>query len=339
MEGEKKRLFREFHKKALYLEHQNELVEAKKNYQLAITVNPSNKRARQGITQINEQLQSLAGKHYQRSIILQKKGRYSEATRYLLITLRFWPEHAKARQMLMSNQHLNIQKYTWHTIKRGETLSIISKTFYGNFNQSGIIAKVNNIKDASRIRIGMKLKIPELTSHPFINQTPAAIREHLTDTPIQVEEKVDTITMYKNMGIDFFNNQEFENAVIELKKVLSADPEDKDSIEYISKAYFNIGSKAYTKKNHITAIKNFQNALTFNKNCSLCEEKITQSRHSYKEYHYKAGMKYFDGQNLNLAIFEWDLVQKMDPGYKKVAELLSKAKTIQKNIEAIKQSE
>ena len=50
-------------------------------------------------------------------------------------------------------------------------------------------------------------------------------------------------------------------------------------------------------------------------------------------------MKFFDEQNLNSAILEWDLVQQMDPDYKKVAQLLNKAKKIKKNIKAIKQSE
>ena len=339
MEDKKNRVFKEYYEKALNLENQNELVEAKKNYHLAFAADPSNKDIRQGITQINKRLQSKADKYYQKSITLHKKGQYSEATRYLLIALRVSPEHVKARQALIAGQNLNIKKCIWHTIKKGETLSIISKNFYGNFKQSGIIAQVNNIKNAACIRVGMKLKIPELKEHPFVNQKAAPRLEEWTDASIQPEKKTDTLTLYKDLGIEFFKNKQFENAVIELKKVLNGNPSDKDAIAYISKAYYQLGSNAYTQKKSLAAIEYFQEALTFNNNCSPCKNKITQIQNIYKESHYKAGMKFFDKQNLNSAIFEWNLVHKMDPEYKKVARLLNKAQTIQKNIKALKQSE
>ena len=339
MEGERNRLTSEFYEKAVYLEHQKKPAQAKKNYQLALVADPSNKAARQGVTQMNKQLQTIADKYYRKSIALHKKGKYSEATRYLLIALRLWPEHFKARQELMATRNLNIQKYVLHTIKKGETLSKISKIYYGNFTQSGIIAQANHIKDAGFIRVGMQLKIPELKSYPFVSPKATNKLEQLTDKSYPPEKKTEPLKMYKNMGKDFFRYQEFENAVIEFKKVLNADPTDKESITYISKAYFNLGSNAYAKKKYLTAIENFQQALAFNKKCASCKRKIIQSRNLYKEYHYKAGMKFFDEQNLNSAILEWDLVHQMDTDYKKVAQLLHKAKTIQKNIETIKQSE
>jgi len=329
MEGEKKRLTSKFYEKALLLEHQNAFVEAKKNYHLALTADPSNRKARQGILKMNKQLESLADRFYLKSMALYKKGKYSEATQSLLVALRFWPGHVKARQALTAGRKLNIQNYTWHTIKKGETLSIISKNFYGDVKQSGILARVNHIKDAVLIRVGMKLKIPELKGHPFVNQKKTRNPELLTDP----------ITMYKNLGIEFFKNQQFENAVLEFKKVLSADPTDKDSIAYIAKAYYHLGSTAYTQKKFLSAINHFQKALTFDRKCSACDNKILQSRDNYKELHYKAGMKFFDEQNLKRAVLEWNLVQKMDPEYKKVTQLLNKAKTIQKNIEAIRKSD
>lgn len=339
MEKERNRLGTGFYEKALALEHQNELVEARKNYQLAFAADPSKKEAEQGIIKMNHQLKSLADQYYGKSKLLRKKGKYKEARRYLMISLRLWPDHAEALQALISDQTLNIQKFVWHTIIKGETLSKISKTYYGDFNQSPIIAQVNNIEDAASIRVGMKIKLPELADHPFINQTAGHTLEQLTDEEIQDEKKTDPLMMYKSLGMEFFKEQEFDNAVTEFKKVLSADPNDKDAMEYISNAYYEMGAASYTQKKFLVAIEHFQNALAFNKNCSLCIHKIAQSRNNYTESHYKAGMKFFDEQDLNNAILEWELVQHVAPGYKKVMELLDKAKTIQKNIDALKKSE
>jgi len=142
----------------------------------------------------------------------------------------------------MGSHKLNIQKYVRHTIKQGESLSKISKNFYGSFDLSGIIAQVNNIKDAARIRVGMELKIPELKDHPFVDQKTTASLGHVTETAVQPEEKTDPLEMYKNLGIEFFENRQFENAVIEFSKVLSSAPSDKESITYIFKAYYQLGS-------------------------------------------------------------------------------------------------
>ncbi len=48
-----------------------------------------------------------------------------------------------------------------YTVKSGDTLSGIAKTFLGNGNLYMEIAKLNNIPDPSKIQVGMVLKIPD----------------------------------------------------------------------------------------------------------------------------------------------------------------------------------
>ncbi|MBU0462359.1 MAG: hypothetical protein KKE12_01880, partial [Proteobacteria bacterium] len=109
--------------------------------------------------------------------------------------------------------------------------------------------------------------------------------------------------------------------------------------DYISDAYFQMGSTETTQNKLLEALEHFQSALNYNKNCDLCITKLAQTQDLYKEFHYKAGMKSYNEQNLIKAILEWELVQKMDMEYKKVTELLEKAKIIQKHIGDIKKSE
>jgi len=47
-----------------------------------------------------------------------------------------------------------------YTVKSGDSLSKISKLFYGDANQSMKIAKANNIPDPDKIKAGQQLKIP-----------------------------------------------------------------------------------------------------------------------------------------------------------------------------------
>ena len=53
-------------------------------------------------------------------------------------------------------------KFKSHTIKSGETLGSISKSYYGDSSKAALIAEFNNIKNKNLINIGQKIKIPVL---------------------------------------------------------------------------------------------------------------------------------------------------------------------------------
>lgn len=49
-----------------------------------------------------------------------------------------------------------------YTVKSGDSLSAISKLFYGNVNKYPEIAKANNIPDPNLVRVGTALNLPVL---------------------------------------------------------------------------------------------------------------------------------------------------------------------------------
>ncbi len=330
-----------YYQKGLELEQANRWVDAKEQYLLAITDEPSHQGAKQQLDKLDIRLQTQAQKHYEKSQGLKKKGKYAEATRHLRIALRLWPDHKQARSDLEKDQQVHVLNFFWHTIKKGESLSLVAKKYYGTTNPAATLARVNKIKDASKIRVGMELKIPQLKDHPFIAQpspkmatvTPAGLAS------TTMEPDIDPLSMYRDMGLEFFNANEFENAIVEFKKVLNIAPDDTQAADYISRAYAGLGTESLGRQQYLNAIVHFKNSLAHNKGCDLCTKGIKSSQEKYKELHYKTGMKYFDDQKLLLAISEWNMVYEMDPGYKRTAELLEKAKTIQKNVEAIKKKQ
>jgi LysM repeat protein len=50
-----------------------------------------------------------------------------------------------------------------YTIKKGDTLGKIAKRFYGNLSKYKIIAEVNNISNPDKIKVGQRIKIPDVT--------------------------------------------------------------------------------------------------------------------------------------------------------------------------------
>ncbi len=66
---------------------------------------------------------------------------------------------------------------------------------------------------------------------------------------------------------------------------------------------------------------------------------IKKSEDLYKELHYKKGIQFFYKELLNEAIEEWELVRAINPDYKRVDYLISKAKTILTKIDDLKESQ
>jgi nucleoid-associated protein YgaU len=50
-----------------------------------------------------------------------------------------------------------------YTIKSGDTLSAVSKLFYGNANKYPEIAKANGIADANNVRVGTTINLPVIS--------------------------------------------------------------------------------------------------------------------------------------------------------------------------------
>jgi hypothetical protein len=66
---------------------------------------------------------------------------------------------------------------------------------------------------------------------------------------------------------------------------------------------------------------------------------LEKSENLYKEVHYRKGIQLFDKELLTEAIDEWKLVRLIDPNYKRVDYLITKAKTILKNIQELRDSQ
>ena len=75
----------------------------------------------------------------------------------------------------ISSDNEKLQAYLIHIVKEGESLSKIAYEYYLDYNQTGIIAEFNNIRDINKLKIGQEIKIPVL----FLEKTskPSRIKE------------------------------------------------------------------------------------------------------------------------------------------------------------------
>jgi len=151
-------------------ENRGNLVQALKQYKLALTVDPQNKEAIEKSSRLEKKMHVLALKYYREGLKLHKKGKYKLARRKFLKTLELQPDHSGALRVLKPRKQIPTKRFVVHTIKPGESLSIVAKIYYGDYKKFPIIAEFNNMPDATQIKVGQKIKVPEIEGVPLLTK-------------------------------------------------------------------------------------------------------------------------------------------------------------------------
>jgi len=418
--SKKKELVQTYIRSGQDYENKGDLVQALKQYKLALTVDPKNKEAIEKSGLLEKNMRVLAQEHYRKGIKLRKKGKYQSARREFLTTLELQPDHLEALRAIKPKKEISAKKYIIHTIQPGESLSMVAKNYYGDYKKFPIIAEFNNMSDATQITVGQKIKVPEIegaallrkkqeieTGEKYIvhtiqpgeslsmvaktyygdykkfhiiaefNNMPYATRitvgqkikfpgieempflaskheiktedvkapdsvrldqETIEDEGHAGQDPIDEAANYRSLGIEHFNNKEYQAAIVEFNKVLNANPDDKSALEYRYNAHFQYGVALFKKEDYLAAKKNFETSFSYNKDCQKCQDYIKKSDEIYMETHYNRGLSYYGNQQLADAVREWELVRAVDSNYKDVEKDIKKAKTLLERLESIKKS-
>ena len=351
-ETPEEKLFDEYFQKGRASEYKGDLVAAFNQYKLALTVNSSNQEVLDHANRVKSSLRRLAEGHYKAGLKLNEEGKYGRGRQQFLIALRLWPDFPEVIERLTTRDRIQIKRYVVHTVKSGESVSRLAKIYYGDSQKFPIIAKYNNFTDATRIEVGQKIKIPEIEGMEFLAGKESIETEGLEPVELSLiewdweeyaleerEEPVDQVAIYRNHGIDLFRKKHYHLALVEFRKVLNAQPDDRFAVLYSHKSHYQLAMDFFNKRDYLAARDQFQAARRYRSDCQECDLYIERSEDLYKDLHYKKGIKFFDRELLSKAIREWELVRLIDPNYKKVNELIDKAKTLQKKIEELKQTQ
>jgi tetratricopeptide (TPR) repeat protein len=341
-------------------ESRGEWVEALKEYKIALTLSPENREALEGRRRAEDRLRTLAGEQYILGRDLQKEGRFSEARRRFLTALRLQPDHAGALETLTSRKRLPAQEYVVHKLQPGESLSGLAMMYYGDPAKFPVIAGFNQIQDSRLVKVGQEIKVPVLGARvpESADEKRPEVKEEEREIPIgywdwssidseQAErsmpaetakaEEVDQIVSYRELGAELFKEGRYEEAVFEFKKVLSVYPDDQLAADYAYTASFELGLSMFQIKDYLAARDYFASALAYRSDCRQSRAFLKESEELYKETHYKRGIEHYGKEQLGEAIKAWEMVQRLDPHYKRVDYYIGKAKEIQEKLEELKQ--
>jgi len=346
----------------IHHEAAGDLVAALRNFKLALTVDPNNQEAAKSCNRLITEIRSSAKKHYDRGLTLERKGQYSLARKEFLTALRLYPDYQEARELFVSRKQVKIKGHVIHKIKPGESLSKLAAFYYGDYRKFSIIAKYNNLSDAAALSVGQELKIPEIKGMELVDSQKGTKKNPVTTdsdswdwerdlaegegkgpsegNAMELEkDEEEQVAIYRDLGVEFFNNKKYHKASIEFNKVLSSNPDDSVVLDYLYKCYFIQAVALYEQKEYLEARDQFKVSLKYKNDCQQCHKFMTKCENSYKKLHYKQGMQFYNNERLNEAIGEWELVKKEDPNYKRVNYLINKAQTILNKLNELKNKE
>lgn len=333
-------------------------VDASRYYKLALTVEPQNKSVAESLKRLEEKRLKIADVHYRKGLQYLNQGKYRDGQRQFLTTLRYWPQHKGALEKLQSRTQIKAKRYVVHTVQKGETVSMISKKYYNDPKRFQTIARFNNLPDATTIQVGKELKIPEIEGVSFlvpegtaeitadakVMDGQLAIRDWEYEQAQKTEEAQgdakdfdNMVAGYRDAGLELYQEKKYDEAIVEFKKVVNADPQDLKTQEYLFKAHLSSAQILLQEKDYHAADKRLQACLGSKSDCLQCRTVIKQCEDSYKELHYQLGIQYFGKEKLESAIQEWKLVKKLDPNYKQVEENIRKAEKISTKIQQLKE--
>ena len=159
---EKENLVETYLKTAQAMESEGNMVEAAKQYKLALTVDPQDPVARENAARLDAELIRLSEEQYQDGMAYHRQGKYGLARQAFLSALAYWPEHTRAAEMLMRREKQKTQNFVFHIVQPGESLAKLAKQYYGDYKKYTIIAEYNGLEDAAQISVGQKIMIPEI---------------------------------------------------------------------------------------------------------------------------------------------------------------------------------
>ena len=337
--------------RALAYEREGQSQKALQLYEAALAVIASKKKG------LEESLRQDAEKHYQSGLEYSEKGKYSEARREFLVALRLRPDFPEVVELLKPVPPPPIGHYVVHQVKEGEYLAAIAEKYYGDKNKFEMIARANDLEDATKLHAGMKLIIPETKEVDFSDLKKKQSSEIPTEegttyvatiegdqaskeNPLLASEQemdYDPVAIYQEQGVTLLEEGQYLAALHEFQKVLNTDPSRKKVQEYMAWAHYRQGEVFFNQADYLKARDHFYQALSYDGEWTACKEYIRRAEDAYKEVHYLKGIEHFEEERLKEAIEQWQLVSKVDPNYKQVQNYLLRAQKLFEKVQELKE--
>jgi len=357
-------------------EEGGDLAAAERGYRLVLTADPGDAEAAAGLQRVEEARRDQAERRYQEGLRLRRSGKIDASRQAFLAALRWWPAHPEARAALVEGRRpAPGGAVIVHRVQPGETLVTIAKRYYGDYRQFEAIARFNGLSDATRIEVGQELRLPGAAAAPPSRATPTSTASPASppasapvpapgaDTPpAPVEAELGTtaegpppalaaeepdaaaeaealqLASYRDSGADLLRAGRHEDALVELRKVLNAAPQDDAALNLMAQALVGRARALLAANRQAEARRQLEACLALREVCQQCDGPLAEAEGLYKELLYTRGIQLFGAEKPEEALREWEPLLALDPGYKRVSEYAAQARQITERLQTLKKS-
>ncbi len=252
--------------------------------------------------------QFLMGSKYERAELLWRQGFIMEAREAALLIGEQEPGHKKASKLLKKVRTLSLEVSREH-MELGE-----------DYEKAGIVPKA-----IMEYRTSLKFNPANLLVKGKLNRLEEGVVEPITtvEEMRKVKKKIKKAKKKRE--------KERRKEIAKIKKI---DPEVGANIHYMrGKIYLE--SMAYTEA--INEFNTVNDLLPVFLDTKGLLERAVKGREHQVDRHFKKGISYFQKEEMELAVEEWDSVLRLDPTHPNAKEYKKRAEQIIERIKIIKE--
>jgi len=173
-----------------------------------------------------------------------------------------------------------------HNIRPGDLISALCQHYYGKTESYELVNKVNaynKITNPEKIETGQVVIFPvidlqgKLLYSPNPKPPPDLPPRPVPKNPAITKETQQIPRQCLEKGISFFNEQQFQEAIVQFETCASQHPEGDTVNEWLSRAYFQLGFNLFTQGQYPQALDAFNASYKNFADCSECEELIKKT--------------------------------------------------------------
>ena len=345
--SQRQALVASYSERAQALERDGRLREALEARKIALTVDPDNAAARDGLRAAQAKIDGLISQRLAEGRAAQARGAQVAARRSFLGVLALDPENRAAFEALRE-QTPDVEGLP-HIVRAGDTLAGLAQQYYGNRALGEVIAEANRLAPNARLAAGTQLKIPEVPGVALIRPgarkdppraslpgpgappaTPAA------PAPVPREEPAEVNPLLAEAR-ESLERKDYATALGDADRLLASTPSNAEAQDLKRSALYGLGKTQYDQKQYKDSYATLGQLVKLAPNHEDAAKLLRQSRGRLIDDHFGRGIRYYREEKLPEAIAEWKAVLEIDPQHIAARKNLEQSERLLKSLEERKQ--
>jgi tetratricopeptide (TPR) repeat protein len=314
------------------LERAGDFRRALEQLKVALTIDPDDGAARDGLQALSGRVEALVAERIQAGRAALARGAQGDARRQFLAALALDPANRAAFEALQNEAYEG--PFITHTVRAGDTLAGLAQRYYGDRSRSEVIWESNQLPPNPRLAAGAILKIPEIPGVPFVHAEPRrgapaspAIAASLTPEAGVKEEHADVNPLLAEAR-EALDRRDWGEALSDVERFLAGSPGNPDGIAVKKQALYQQGKAQLDARRFGESYRTLVQLARLQPDYEDTGRLFQQARGRAVDQHYARGVRLFQEEKLGEAIAEWRQVLDLDPRHASARKNIDQAERI-----------